>query len=221
MFEVSSTGGNSEGANTYTGGNVGASQFTFVCDGANNTGLPAVSATPQTITVQQGLTASISAPADAVTGIPFTVSWQAAGATSCSASGGGADGTSWSGNVALPSGQLTITPNVTGSFTYTLMCVGQTPSDTMIVQATVNVTAAATPPPPPLPTGSSSGGGKGGGGAFDWLAVSLLALAKVVQVNRHRRHRRSYHKQARLHLVGTVALRRFCCVCGQQSRVDI
>jgi hypothetical protein len=184
VFEVSSTGGNSEGTNTYTAGNLGESQFTFVCDGANNTGPPAVSATPQTVTVQQvPLTASISAPASAVTGTPFTVSWQTAGATTCSASGGGADGTLWSGNVALPSGQIAVTPNVTGSFTYTLMCVGQTSSDTMTVHATINVTA----PPPPPPSGGSSGGGKGGGGAFDGFAVGLLALAKVVQTYRRRR----------------------------------
>ena len=150
VFEVSSTGGNSEGTNTYTAGNIGASQFTFACDGANNTGPPAVSATPQTVTVRQAaLTASISAPADAVTGTPFTLSWQTAGASSCSASGGGADGTSWSGNVALPSGQMTITPNATGSFTYTLTCMDQTPSDTTTVDTTINVTAATAPPPPP------------------------------------------------------------------------
>ena len=182
VFEVSRTGGDSDGTNTYSGGNVGESQFTFDCYGTNTTGPPAVSATPQTVTVKQAvaLTASISAPAGAVTGTPFTVSWQSAGATSCSASGGGADGTSWSGNVTLPSGQMSITPNVTGSFTYTLMCMGQTPSDTMTVHATISVTA-------PPPSGGSSGGGKGGGGAFDGLAVGLLALAKIVQTYRRRR----------------------------------
>jgi len=75
---------------------------------------------------------------------------------------------------------MSITPNVTGSFTYTLMCMGQTPSDTMTVHATISVTA-------PPPSGGSSGGGKGGGGAFDGLAVGLLALAKIVQTYRRRR----------------------------------
>lgn len=176
VFEVSSTGGGSDGTNTYTGGNVGESQFTFVCDGESNTGPPAASATPLTVTVQlaAALTATISAPANAVTGTPFTVSWQTDGATSCSASGGGADGTSWSGSVTLPSGQITVTPTVAGSFTYTLMCVGQTPSDTKTVQASVNVTASSPPP-----SGGSSGG-HGGGGAFDWLAIGILALAKAL-----------------------------------------
>jgi len=175
VFEVSSTGGTSEGTNTYSGGNVGASQFTFACEGENNTGPPAVSATPLTVTVQQAaaLTATISAPANAVTGTPFTVSWQTDGAASCSASGGGAGGTSWSGSVTLPSGQITVTPTVAGSFTYTLMCVGQTPSDTKTVQATVTVTASSPPP-------GGSSGGRGGGGAFDWLALGILALAKAL-----------------------------------------
>jgi lysyl endopeptidase len=179
VFEVSSTGGDSDGTNTYTGGNVGASQFTFNCEGANNTGPPAVSATPLTVSVQQAMTASISAPANAVTGTPFTVSWQTVGATSCSASGGGADGTSWSGSVTLPSGQKSVTPTVTGSFNYTLMCVGQIPSDTTTVRATVNVTASSPP--------GSSGGGSGGGGAIDGLALGILALAKILGSYRRRR----------------------------------
>jgi lysyl endopeptidase len=179
VFEVSSTGGDSDGTNTYTGGNVGASQFTFICDGESNTGPPAVSAIPLTVSVQQAMTASISAPANAVTGTPFTVSWQTVGATSCTASGGGADGTSWTGSVTLPSGQKTITPTVSGSFNYTLMCVGQIPSDTTTVRAAVNVTASSPP--------GSSGGGRSGGGAIDGLALGILALAKILGTYRCRR----------------------------------
>jgi lysyl endopeptidase len=179
VFELSGTGGESAGTNTYSGEQVGASQFAFFCNGANGNGPPAVTATPQTVTVQQAapLTATISAPTSAVTGTPFAVSWQTSDATSCSASGGGADGTSWSGTVTLPSGQITVTPTVAGSFTYTLMCVGQSPSDTMTVQAMVKVTSSS-------PSGGSSGGG---GGAFDWLALGILALAKVLGDYRCRR----------------------------------
>lgn len=182
VYEVSRTGGGSDGTNTYVANNVGASQFTFVCYGESNDGPPAVSATPLTVTVQQAaaLTATISAPANAVTGTPFTVSWQTGGATSCNASGGGADGTTWSGSVTLPSGQITVTPTVAGSFTYTLMCVGQTQSDTMTVQATVKVTT-------PSPPSGGSTGGSGGGGVFDGLALGILALAKALGVYRSRR----------------------------------
>jgi hypothetical protein len=187
VFEVSGTGGDSEGTNTYTGGNVGASQFTFSCQGENNTGPSAVSATPQTVTVRQGMTASISAPASAVTGTPFTVSWQTAGATSCSASGGGANGTSWSGSVALPSGEQNITPTVTGNFTYTLTCVGQTPSDSTTVRATVNVTSSSTSSGGSGSGSSGADGSRGGGGAFDGLALGILALVKVLGSRRLRR----------------------------------
>ena len=190
VYEVSRTGGSSDGTNTYIANNVGASQFTFVCYGGSNEGPPTVSATPLTVTVQEAaaLTATISAPANAVTGTPFTVSWQTSGATSCNASGGGADGTSWSGNVTLPSGQISVTPTVAGSFTYTLMCVGQAPSDTMTVQATIKVTASSSA------SGGSggSGGGGGGGGAFDWLAVGILALAKALGDYRRRYHAASF-----------------------------
>jgi lysyl endopeptidase len=186
VFEVSRVGGESEGTNTYTGGNVGASQFTFVCDGESNTGPPAVSATPLTVTVQQAMTASISAPASVVTGTPFTVSWQTVGATSCTASGGGADGNSWSGSVTLPSGQKSVTPTATGNFKYTLMCVGQIPSDTMTVSSTVNVTASS-PPSGGSGGGSTGGGGGGGGGALDGLALGILALMKLLGSYRSRR----------------------------------
>jgi len=193
VYEVSRTGGSSDGTNTYTASNAGESQFTFVCNGENNVGPPAVSATPQTITVQEAnpLTATISAPANAVTGTPFTVSWQTANATACGASGGGADGSSWSGTVSLPSGQITVTPTVVGSFTYVLTCIGQSPIDTMTVQATVNVTAASPPP-----SGGSSGS-HGGGGAISGMALGFLALAKVLGIYRRKRVKIRRHLEVR------------------------
>jgi lysyl endopeptidase len=181
IFLVSSTGGESESTDTYNGGNVGALQLTFSCWGGGQIGPPIVSATPQTVTVDQAMTASISAPATAVTGTPFTVSWQTIGATSCSASGGGADGTPWTGSVSLPSGQQSITPTVAGQFTYILVCVGPTPSDTTSVHATVNVTAASSS----SSGGSGSGGGgRGGGGGFDELTLAVLGLATVAGARR-------------------------------------
>ena len=174
LVSLTRTGGDSDGTQSYSGNGVGAVQFTFFCDGANSNS-PVVNATPQTVTVQQGITVAVSAPANAVTGTPFTLSWQTTGATSCTASGGGADGTSWGGNVSLPSGQKNITPTVAGNFTYVLNCIGPYPSDTLTAQATIIVTAA-----PPPPAGGSSSGGGGGGGAFDALALGLLALAKVL-----------------------------------------
>jgi len=176
LVSLTRTGGSSDGTQTYSGNSVGAVQFTFLCDGPNSSS-PVINATPQTVNVQQGITASVFAPANAVTGTPFTLSWETTEATSCSASGGGADGTSWSGNVSLPSGQKNITPTVTGNFTYVLTCIGSNPNDTLTAQATINVAA---PPSPPAGGSSSGGGGGGGGGAFDGLALGVLGLAKVL-----------------------------------------
>jgi hypothetical protein len=74
---------------------------------------------------------------------------------------------------------------------YTLMCIGQIPSDTTTVRATVNVTASS-PPPGSSGGGSSSGGSSaggsgGGGGAFDGLALGILALVKILGSYRCRR----------------------------------
>ena len=187
LVSLTRTGGDGDGTQTYSGNSVGAVQFTFFCTGANSSS-PVVNATPQTVTVQQGITASVSAPANAVTGTPFTLSWQTSGATSCSASGGGADGTPWSGSVSLPSGQKNITPTVAGNFTYVLACIGPNPNDTLTAQTTINVTASSSPPPA---GGSSSGGGGGGGGggAIDGLALGLLALGKAFASYRSRKHK--------------------------------
>jgi hypothetical protein len=175
LVSLTRTGGDSDGTQSYSGNGVGAGQFTFFCDGSTGNS-PVINATPQNFTVQQGITVSVSAPASAVTGTPFTLSWQTTGAMSCTASGGGADGNSWSGNVSLPSGQKNITPTVAGNFTYVLACIGPYPTDTLTAQATINVMAAPAPPP----AGGSSSGGGGGGGAFDALALGILALAKVL-----------------------------------------
>jgi hypothetical protein len=198
IFENSSTGGESEGTTTYAGLGAGASQLTFDC-GVNPV---IVSAAPLTVTVVAAVSSSISAPASATTGTPFTLSWQTSDASSCSASGGGADGSQWTGNVSIPSGQQSITPTVTGNITYMLTCVGHVSTDTKTVQATVNVTAPAPPSPPPTgsPAGSSNGGG-GGGGAFDGLSLGMLALGGMLGSCRSRRKwRTDVHRRLR-HLV--------------------
>jgi hypothetical protein len=189
IFETNSTGGNSEGTIVYAGGNVGASQLTFNC-GAQGSNPTIVSAAPQTVTVVAGVTSSISAPASAAVGTPFTLSWQTSNASSCTASGGGADGNSWTGSVVTPSGQQIVTPTTAGTFTYTLACVGPLATDTQTSQAVVTVTTPSPPPPSPPPpsggsgsSGSSSDGGSsshGGGGAFDVLTLGVLALVGML-----------------------------------------
>jgi hypothetical protein len=96
-------------------------------------------------------------------GATFTLSWNTTGATSCAASGGGADGSPWSGTLA-PAGSVTQSATSTGTFNYQLTCsvnneqTGQT--------VTIKVMAAA--------AGAPSGGG--GGGALDALELALLAM---------------------------------------------
>jgi len=63
---LSRTGGDSDGTQTFSGAVVGAVQFAYLCDGANSNS-SVINATPQTVTVQQAITASVSAPAHAVT----------------------------------------------------------------------------------------------------------------------------------------------------------
>jgi hypothetical protein len=132
---------------------------------------------PVDITVVQGISENFFTNNLAVkTGESFSLNWNVDGASSCTGSGGGADGSMWSGSVALPSGSKSISATTVGTFTYSLDCVGLLPRLTQHKEQTVTVTAA--PPPAGGGNGNASGGsGGGGGGAFDWL--SLLAIALI------------------------------------------
>ena len=116
------------------------------------------------------LTATLTTSATSVTnGNSFTLTWSSDGATSCTASGGGANGMPWSGSVGT-SGALTQTATANGTFMYTLVCSAGTAS-TAPQQATINVSA-------PSGGGSSGGGGHGGGGAIGVLELALLAALR-------------------------------------------
>jgi hypothetical protein len=119
-----------------------------------------------TVTVTAAVpTATLSvSPTTLQVGQSLTLTWSSTGETACSAGGGGADGSPWSGSLAT-SGTATQTATTSGSFTYTLACTGGTQSSN--AQATVTVSI------PPIST--QGGGSKGGGGALSVL--DLLALA--------------------------------------------
>lgn len=122
------------------------------------------------------LTATLTAnPTSVTSGSSFTLTWSSVGATGCTASGGGADGSQWSGMLA-PSGSTTQTASTTGSFTYTISCAAGNVSASS--QASVTVSA---------PAGGGGGGGHGGGGGLGLLELGSLAVLAGVRVARRRR----------------------------------
>jgi hypothetical protein len=65
---------------------------------------------------------SITSSASTVTaGVPVTLTWTSSTGATCTASGGGATGDGWSGNVAA-SGTMPVTEAVAGTYTYDLHC---------------------------------------------------------------------------------------------------
>jgi len=147
-----------------------AGQYVFavhVTDAAGHTGTlnwdvlvsqgPAVSSATLTVT-----------PASVTVGQQFTLQWGSYYTTGCTASGGGGNGSPWSGMVPI-FGTATQTASTTGSFVYVITCANGTAP--VKAQASLAVMSSS---------GSSGGGSTsgGGGGALDWLALaSLLSLA--------------------------------------------
>jgi hypothetical protein len=130
-----------------------------------------------TLKVVTSPTASLSTSAANIQmGQSFTLTWTSAGATGCTASGGGADGTAWTiAQAASGSGSATQQATVAGSFTYTLTCIETHGVESIPVSVTVMVTAA--------PSGGS-GGSSGGGGALEFGSLLLFALAALVRRTR-------------------------------------
>ena len=157
----SGNGSESGAAGTYT--------FGITCSSIDPNSPPVT--TQKSLTIEP-LMASLAVSATSVTvGQSFTLNWSSANATSCTASGGGANGSPWSGTVAT-AGTLTQTATTPGTFTYSLMC-GTGNVSTAAQQVKVTVTGSSS-----TSTSTSSGGGHGGGGSLDWLQLSLLtALA--------------------------------------------
>jgi len=119
------------------------------------------------VTLTVGITAlTLTAnPSSVGKGGSFTLTWSSTGATgaeSCSASGGGADGSSWSGALRT-SGSLTQVATTPGTFTYSIMCS----EGGLQYSAEATVTVAA--------GGGGGGSGHGGGGAFGLLELAVLA----------------------------------------------
>jgi hypothetical protein len=134
------------------------------------------SATAQATFTVQTLTASLTAtPTTLNTGGTVTLNWVSNGASSCTASGGGANGSPWAGTLA-GSGSVTQTATTAGTFTYVVNCGDGGPNIT--AQTVVTVTT---------PSGTATGGsgsGKHGGGALDWLDLALLTALCGIRATR-------------------------------------
>lgn len=127
----------------------------------------------------QALSASLSAtPTTLTTGSAVTLAWSSNG-SSCVASGGGANGTPWSGTLAA-SGSVAQTATTAGSFAYTVTCREGDQENT--AQASVSVSAPS--------SGKSGSSGSGGGGAMSLLdlAAMLSALGALRIRNRMYKH---------------------------------
>jgi hypothetical protein len=102
-----------------------------------------------------------------VAGGTFTLTWSSTNATACTASGGGANGSPWTGSLGT-SGSVAQTATVEGSFTYTLSCTeGGISSPAQHVTIVVSASTSSSG------SGSSS---KSGGGSFCISDLVLLAI---------------------------------------------
>jgi len=150
---------------------VGQWKFGVNCGSLVSSLPPATAQSTLTVSPAGPTTAAISvSPTSGPVGQLFNVSWSSKNAAGCTAGGGGADGTTWSG--PLPAnGAEGIVSTTVGAFSYTVTCTEGNQSAE--ASATMNVSNASSP----SGTESQSGGKGGGGGAASPLEI--LALAGV------------------------------------------
>jgi FG-GAP-like repeat len=125
-------------------------------------------------------TATLSAlPVTLTPGENLTLTWSSAHATGCTAAGGGANGTPWSGALST-SGTVTQNAVVAGTFIYTIRCTDG--NQTAQVQASVQVTAPST----------------GGGGAMGIVELVFLTLLIMSDIAARRADRDVDRQHSRL-----------------------
>jgi len=158
---------------------------------ANELGVFTFGITCKSIDPNQGAasasaTLTVSAPTVTLTanaisltqGQSLTLTWASTLTTGCVASGGGANGTQWTGSLET-SGTVTQSATTLGTFTYTITCTG-TGGQQVQAYAGVTVTAASGGG-----GGGGGGGGHGGGGGLGLLELgSLAALAGLRRLPR-------------------------------------
>jgi len=164
------------GSKAVTESTAGTYSYGLACTAGSQTQSPSA---PVVVT-WPAVTVMLSAsPTTIIAGHSTTLTWKAANATTCTASGGGPSD-AWPGAKAT-SGTATVTepyaidtPSVT--LTYTLACTSS--ASKLSGQASANVTEVQAP--------SASSGSGGGGGAFDSLSlIFLFALRGLHQLRRN------------------------------------
>jgi hypothetical protein len=161
------------------GGPSQTGQFTFTLTCESIATSVASTASQAQLTVEPITDNLTITPGSVTTNQSFTLAWTSTGASSCSAGGGGADGTPWSGTLTT-SGSAMQTATEPGTYTYAVTCAAD--GYTTQAQAMVSVAAASTGG-----SGGGSGGGGGGGGGLDLLELGSLAALAGWRVARRRR----------------------------------
>jgi len=152
-----------QGTQTITPAAVGTETFTLVCSNLGGTSAPVSVSLNATAALVKPPAPTLTLGASSIHADTTTsITWSSAGATSCTASGNAnANQTGWQG-IQAPSATFTITPDVTGTFVYSMFCsnaAGDSPTSSVTLTVTPSIDT-------------------GGGGDLD--ALSLLALAGCV-----------------------------------------
>ena len=159
------------GAITGSPTQLGTYQFGFIVRDADGNSAQ-LNEQVQVVTLGTNPTATLGAtPISVASGQSFSLSWSSSSTSGCIASGGGANGSAWSGNLP-PFGSVTQTASVAGTFQFTVTCPAGTFAPA-VAHADVTVTSAGG-------TGTSSSGSSqgshGGGGVLTAAEVACLAL---------------------------------------------
>jgi len=162
---------------------VGTETFTLTCAGLGGTS-PATSvalAVTPALTVPPAPTLTLGAKSIAAQ-TTTTIAWTSTNASSCTTTGNAnAVSAGWANGTVSTSGTFTITPVLSGTYTYSMSCsnaAGSSPATT----ATLTVTAATD---------------VGGGGAIDGLSLAALGMLFLARGYAGRRHAGRRHAAPR------------------------
>lgn len=161
--------------NTPISSQLGSFTFTLTCVGLYPDVAP-ISVQAQLTVASAGtiLSANLQVDKSSVAlGDSFLLTWSSTGASDCTASGGGANGTPWTGSIGA-AGTSSQAASVVGSYTYTVICDNGAQS-TGPQSVTVVVSQQA--------SGSSTGGSHGGG-TFGGIEFGLLSGLLLLRESR-------------------------------------